>query len=92
MIFLEAILSGFRNYVDFSDRAGRSQYWYWQLFLVIVVIPFGIIDQTLNPGTQMGVFSYINMIVVFALIFQASQSACADCTISTGQAGGCCFR
>ena len=33
MSFGEAIQSGFRNYVDFSGRAARSEYWYWILFV-----------------------------------------------------------
>ena len=31
MNFFEAISSGFRNYVNFSGRAIRSEYWYWNL-------------------------------------------------------------
>ena len=68
MNFFEAIISGFRNYVGVSGRAVRSQYWYWDLFVVIVLVPLGIIDETLYPGAQMGLFSYVNMIVVAALI------------------------
>ena len=29
MNFGEAIASGFSNYVNFSSRAARSEYWYW---------------------------------------------------------------
>ena len=29
MNFFEAVSSGFRNYVNFSGRAIRSEYWYW---------------------------------------------------------------
>ena len=32
MNFVQAISSGFSNYVNFSDRAIRSEYWYWVLF------------------------------------------------------------
>jgi Resolvase, N terminal domain len=32
MTFFEAISSGFRNYVGFSGRASRSEFWYWILF------------------------------------------------------------
>ena len=30
--FKEAILLGFRNYVNFSGRATRSEFWWWTLF------------------------------------------------------------
>jgi uncharacterized membrane protein YhaH (DUF805 family) len=50
MNFFEAVSSGFRNYVNFSGRAVRSEYWYWTLFVTIVVVVFGVIDQLLHPG------------------------------------------
>jgi len=44
MTFFEAISSGFRNYVGFSSRASRSEFWYWTLFTVLVSIVTSIID------------------------------------------------
>jgi uncharacterized membrane protein YhaH (DUF805 family) len=44
MTFFEAISSGFRNYVGFSGRASRSEFWYWMLFTVLVSIVTSIID------------------------------------------------
>ena len=35
MNFGQAISSGFSNYVNFSGRAVRSEYWYWVLFVVL---------------------------------------------------------
>ena len=57
MNFFEAVSSGFRNYVNFSGRAVRSEYWYWALFSTIVNAVFGAIDQLLYPGAQIGAFS-----------------------------------
>ena len=37
MNFGEAIKSGFSNYVNFSGRAVRSEYWFWTLFTIIGV-------------------------------------------------------
>jgi uncharacterized membrane protein YhaH (DUF805 family) len=34
MDFGQAIKSGFRNYVNFSGRAIRSEYWFWTLLFV----------------------------------------------------------
>jgi hypothetical protein len=45
MNFVEAISSCFRNYANFSGRAVRSEYWYWYLFVAIVLIVFGAIDD-----------------------------------------------
>ena len=68
MSFVEAISSCFRNYASFSDRAVRSEYWYWYLFAAIVLIVFGAIDKSLYPGLAMGPFSYVSMAVGLALI------------------------
>ena len=68
MNFIEAISSGFRNYVNFSDRAVRSEYWYWTLFVTIVGVVLGGIDQGLNPGVGIGAFSIVNGLVTLALI------------------------
>jgi uncharacterized membrane protein YhaH (DUF805 family) len=31
----DAVKLGFANYVNFTDRACRSEYWYWALFYVL---------------------------------------------------------
>jgi uncharacterized membrane protein YhaH (DUF805 family) len=68
MNFAEAVGSCFRNYANFSGRAVRSEYWYWYLFTAVVWGVLGVTDELLNPGLQMGLFSYVNMAVVLALI------------------------
>jgi uncharacterized membrane protein YhaH (DUF805 family) len=50
MNFGEAIASGFSNYVNFSGRAARSEYWFWTLFVVIVSIVCNIIDMVATAG------------------------------------------
>ncbi|CDX42804.1 conserved membrane hypothetical protein [Mesorhizobium sp. ORS 3359] len=44
MNFGEAIASFFRNYVNFSGRASRSEFWYSYLFIIIVAVLMGIVD------------------------------------------------
>ncbi len=48
MNFGEAISSGFSNYVNFSGRAARSEYWFWVLFTIIAEIVTGIVDVLLG--------------------------------------------
>jgi len=48
MNFVQAISSGFSNYVQFSGRAIRSEYWYWVLFTIVGSIVAGIIDAVLG--------------------------------------------
>lgn len=40
--FSEAITRAFGNYVNFSGRSSRSEYWWWVLFTFIVAGAFGI--------------------------------------------------
>jgi uncharacterized membrane protein YhaH (DUF805 family) len=47
MSFTQAIASGFQNYVNFSGRAARSEFWFWTLFAVLVSIVTGLIDFAL---------------------------------------------
>ena len=54
MNFLESITSGFRNYVSFSGRAVRSEYWYWALFIFILTIVSGILDGAMFPDSESG--------------------------------------
>jgi uncharacterized membrane protein YhaH (DUF805 family) len=46
--FVDAIKSGFRNYVTFRGRASRSEFWWWTLFAVLVQSATSIIDDTVN--------------------------------------------
>jgi uncharacterized membrane protein YhaH (DUF805 family) len=47
MSFTQAITSGFQNYVNFSGRAARSEYWYWTLFSILASIAGTLIDALL---------------------------------------------
>jgi uncharacterized membrane protein YhaH (DUF805 family) len=68
MTFIGAVKSGFRNYINFTGEAAQPELWYWLLFAIIVVGAFGVVDEWLYPGTQMGAFSYLDMTVFFGAI------------------------
>ncbi len=57
MGFGQAIASGFFNYVNFSDRASRSEYWYWFLFVILCQIATHIIDLVIGVGVTTALFS-----------------------------------
>jgi uncharacterized membrane protein YhaH (DUF805 family) len=65
MGFTQAIASGFQNYVNFSGRAARSEFWYWFLFAVLVSIVAGVIDAVLFSSSGL---SPISGLVGLALI------------------------
>jgi uncharacterized membrane protein YhaH (DUF805 family) len=46
MNFKNAIKSGFKNYTNFKGRAQRSEYWFWILFYLLVVIA-GLVLESL---------------------------------------------
>ena len=48
MTFKQAIQSGFQNYVTFSGRAARSEYWYWTLFVFLSAFVLAIVDSALG--------------------------------------------
>ena len=55
MGFKDAISYSFRNYVGFSGRAARSEYWYWVLFILLLQIVAWLIDMTLFGFNTTGV-------------------------------------
>ena len=65
MNFTEAIASGFRNYVGFSGRAPRSEYWYWFLFAVLVNIAATIVDAILFSRADVGPIGLIVGLALF---------------------------
>ena len=49
MSFSQAVSSVLLNkYATFSGRARRSEYWWWYLFVTIVFIVAGILDQAIG--------------------------------------------
>jgi len=54
MNLVQAIKSGFSNYVTFSGRACRSEYWFWVLFALIGGLVTVILDSVIF-GYQAGV-------------------------------------
>jgi uncharacterized membrane protein YhaH (DUF805 family) len=50
MTFQEAVRSGFSNYADFRGRASRSEFWWWQVFLVLGGIVAAVLDISANTS------------------------------------------
>ena len=75
MNFAQAITSGFRNYVTFSGRASRSEYWLWVLFTILGGIITGIIDYAMFSENEYSsplntIFNLICFLPSFAMCFR----------------------
>jgi uncharacterized membrane protein YhaH (DUF805 family) len=65
MNFWQAIKSGYSNYVNFSSRAIRSEYWYFVLFTSIASFVTAMIDLTLFSDSGMSPLNSIFGLVTF---------------------------
>ena len=57
-----------KNYVGFSGRASRSEYWFYALFYIIFAIIVGMIDGALgmvDPETGVGTLGVIYVLIHF---------------------------
>ena len=52
MNMVEAVKSVLSQYVGFSGRARRSEFWYWQLATVLAGIVVGVIEFLLGLGSD----------------------------------------
>ncbi len=71
MTFGQAIKNNFSNYVTFSGRAARSEFWWWVLFVMVVNIVLSWVDIALFGTVETGVGSvsgYTDM-PVFSSLF-----------------------
>jgi uncharacterized membrane protein YhaH (DUF805 family) len=61
MSFADAIRSVFGNYVTFSGRARRSEFWWFSLFATILYLAVSIVDAAIGS-------SVLGIIVALALL------------------------
>lgn len=77
--FVNAIKSGFTNYVNFSGRSGIAEYWFWVVFVFLGSVVASIIDTALTGGL---------LYIVFGLAtFIPSLSAAVRRLHDTGKSG-----
>lgn len=65
MDFQAAIRSCFNKYVTFSGRAPRSEYWFFVLFVFLLNIACGLVDNALFGYDNVGVLGGIVSLAVF---------------------------
>lgn len=62
MSFADAVRSCLTQYVGFSGRAGRSEYWFFVLFNFLVSIVAGVVDGILGIGV-LGVVVFLGLLL-----------------------------
>jgi uncharacterized membrane protein YhaH (DUF805 family) len=73
MNFWQAIGSGYKNYVNFSGRAIRSEYWYWFLFTLLggfatEILDAGIFSSQIPSASPLnGVFNLLTFLPSLAI-------------------------
>jgi len=65
MGFVEALTSGFKNYVNFSGRSPRSAYWFWILWMIIIGVIAIILDIMIFDTPQGGPINIIFGLATF---------------------------
>ena len=79
MTFVEAVQSGFANYVNFNGRARRSEFWWWALFQVVALFVAGFVAGLIH-------ISLLSTLAVLAL-FLPSLAVQARRLHDTGRSG-----
>lgn len=53
------------NYVGFSGRARRAEYWYYTLFVIIISIAVNLIDTAIMAADEFGILSIVVTLALF---------------------------
>ena len=63
MGFLESIRTVYSKYFDFNGRARRSEYWFFYLYYILVLIALVMIETAIeSPPILTGIFLLVNFI------------------------------
>jgi uncharacterized membrane protein YhaH (DUF805 family) len=64
MSFVDAIKSVFTQYVGFSGRARRSEFWYFYLFTILLSIVASIVQRAMTNSTNGIVTTIIGLAII----------------------------
>ncbi|BBF81857.1 DUF805 domain-containing protein [Asticcacaulis excentricus] len=67
MGFVEAVKSGLKNYVTFSGRATRSEFWWFALFQFIVILVPAMLSISERADGSFGIFSTLQLLISLGL-------------------------
>lgn len=60
MSFGQAISSVFKNYANFNGRARRSEFWFFELFTLIISAVVNLIDYLITGGAD--IYTFVDII------------------------------
>ena len=86
MSFVDAIKSVFTQYVGFSGRARRSEYWFFCLFNIIVSCVLSAL------ASKISILSLLSVVWSLAIFLPVLQSAFVAFMISEKADGGICLH
>lgn len=76
MSYLEAVKSGFSNYVKFNGRASRSEFWWFYLFVVIVSFLVNVIIGLTGLPTLISLLVWLGLLLpLLGLYFRRLHDA-----------------
>jgi len=67
MSFTESIGTCLRKYVDVNGRGSRSEFWYFQLFLTVLLIISSWIDSAVF-GTGLGDYGMVSTVIMLGTL------------------------
>ncbi len=67
MSFTEAVRSVYRNYAKFDGRASRSEYWWFQLFVILVILAGYFVTALLAIATRS--YGLFGLAVIALVVF-----------------------
>ncbi len=68
MQFMDAVKSVYTNYVNFKDRSGRGEYWWFILFYFIAIIVLSLVEGLLGmTGILSNLFGLASLIPSLAV-------------------------
>lgn len=75
MKFFEAIVLFFKNYANFKGKSTRSDFWYAQLFLMLIGLLVSIVDLKFFKYTLTGqplgdIFNILTIVPIYAISFR----------------------
>ncbi len=65
---MEYYIEAFRRYFEFHGRSSRSEYWYFALFNIMIMIALGVMSSIIEEYFNLHSFFLINSVYFLAIL------------------------